>query len=115
MTTVHHLIVGTDDLVPTADQLLEIVEEFQKLTPVFTVPVKVVELQMGLTPSRIMVNAHAKGWTPTEKEIRDLRAMFTFAVADENGSVVATRCGVRAQVVANFLSTEAANKSEERK
>jgi hypothetical protein len=112
MAVIYHLIVGTDSLVPTEAQLQEINEEFRKPVPVFTLPVKIVELPLGFgVDCRVVVSAYSKNWTPTDKEISDLRAMFTFALTDTEDSVIATRYGVKAQVIECLNSTKSEEKT----
>lgn len=96
---IYHLQVGTTKSVPTDDELKAVAEEFKKPMPVFTVPVKITEIEglmkFGISPGRLLIHMGSAGWDPTEPEIEKIRAQFEVAHNDLNDAVVATRVGVR--------------------
>lgn len=109
---IYHLQVGNKKFVPTEEDLLKVVDEFSKATPVFTVPVKIVEIPhnpFSPVPERLVIHAGSSDWDPTETEINALRKMFQEANRD-NG-VVATRFNVKVTTTTHTQETgdESAN------
>lgn len=88
---IFHLQVGNAIFTPTEEDLKKVIAEFKKPTPVFTVPVKVVEIGAHDITSRMII--HVDGpWDPNESDV--LRKQFEDAALEDYG-VVATRVGIK--------------------
>jgi hypothetical protein len=89
---IFHLQVGNAMFTPTEEDLKKVVAEFKKATPVFTVPVKVVEIGISEIMQRMIIHVDAPSWDPEECEA--LRKQFEEAALHDYG-IVATRTGIK--------------------